>query len=676
MVDKKKDGLRIKKLKEVINYHNYLYHVLDSPEISDAVFDMLRKELEQLERCHPDLITPDSPTQRVGGEPLDSFKKVKHIRPMLSIDDIFKEEDLWQWHDYIKKLAGDNKFTFFAEQKIDGLAASLIYRQGVLSRGVTRGNGYVGEDVTLNIRAIASIPLRLKKRNIFPDGLRDNENLIEKGEVEIRGEIYLDKDDFNLINRGRVDAGEPAYANPRNLAAGSIRQLDAKVAGKRRLKFLAYGLLADFGQTLHSQDHEILKSLGFRTDLGNVCRNPEEAIILWREMSKKKDELPHQIDGLVLQVNEKTILESLGKIGKSYRGVRALKFAAVQATTKIKEIRLQVGRTGAITPVAELEPITISGAMISRATLHNVEEIKRLDSRIGDTVIVERSGDVIPKIVKVVKELRDGSEKSFTFKDACPSCHHKLYRPEQEVVWRCINSACPARQLRYFSHFVSRAGIDISGLGPRLVKKLIDANLVETVDDLFLLKAESLSRLEGLGLKSAENLMKAINSRRKISFQRFLVALGIPRVGSEKARLLSKKFKTLESFLEADFSELENLPDIGPETASALIAWRKDLSNRNLIKNLLRNGFKIVSEESDKQGSLSGRRLVISGTLDLPRLDWKNKIEMVGGHLSDNLSSRTDYLIVGDRPGRKLSEAKKLGVSVITEEDLKKIINA
>lgn len=667
---------RIIKLREAINHHNYLYHVLDRPQISDAAFDALKNELKQLEDKYPHLISPSSPTQRVGGQPLDKFEKVEHRRPMLSIDDIFEVDDLRRWADYLKRISGDEIKSFFCEQKMDGLAARLIYRQGSLFQGATRGDGYVGEDVTANLKTISSIPLSLSLQEALPEEWQEKLNqLIQKGEIEIRGEVYLDKDDFEEFNQQRLQKEEEPYANPRNLAAGSVRQLDPQIAGRRPLKFMAYGLIADIDLQQHSQEHQILKALGFKVDPGRVAKTIDGVIDFWREVDASREGLAYQIDGLVVTVDDKSVFEKLGVTGKSPRGVRALKFAPSQATTKINNIKLQVGRTGAVTPVAHLDPVKLSGVTITRTTLHNFEEIERLGIKIGDTVVVERSGDVIPKIVKVLTELRDGSEKVFVFEKKCPSCQHKLIRPQDEVVWRCINATCPARRLRLLAHFVSRSAFDIEGLGPRLLEKLIQAGLVKTADDIFQLEIKSLIGLEGLGEKSADNLIKSIQSARQVSFDRFLIALSLPRIGTEKARQLAQNFKSFKDLLKAEQDELEGLPDFGAETASALRAWLSDAANIKLVDKLVKTGVKVVPYKQDSAGRLKGLKFVVTGVLSRPRSEVKDLIESLGGRVTDSLSKQVDFLLVGKRPGSKLGQAQKLGVKVLSEEEFEQMVS-
>ncbi|MDP1538645.1 MAG: NAD-dependent DNA ligase LigA, partial [bacterium] len=437
---------RIEKLRELINHHRYLYHVLDKQEISDEAFDSLKHELYKLEQQYPEFITLDSPTQRVGGKPLEKFKKKKHEIPMLSLEDIFLEKELQDWQNYLKRLEPSAQLEYFTELKIDGFAVALIYENGLFAVGATRGDGRIGEDVTQNLKTIESIPLKLElKKDVSDSNIQKNvKNLIKEGKVEIRGEVYMERADFEKLNKELEKKGEEVYANPRNLAAGSIRQLDPKLAASRSLKFLAYDIITDFGQKKHSKEHQILPALGFKTDPGRICKNLSDVLIFWQEIAKKRENLPYQIDGIVINVNDNSLFEKLGVVGKSPRGARAFKFSPKQATTKVLDIKLQIGRTGAMTPVAVLEPVEVGGVTITRATLHNESEIKKLGVKIGDTVIVERAGDVIPDVAKVLPELRSGKEKEFYFPKTCPSCLAKLSKPEGEAVWRCPNPNCSA----------------------------------------------------------------------------------------------------------------------------------------------------------------------------------------------------------------------------------------
>ncbi len=458
---------RIEKLKKVINHHRYLYHVLDKQEISDAVFDSLKHKLYELEQQYPDLLTPDSPTQRVGGKPLEKFEKVRRDVPMLSIEDIFDQKELEKWQAYLQRLMPAIDFEYFCELKIDGFGLALIYENGILVQGITRGDGITGEDVTQNIKTIESIPLKLElHKSLFDEAIKKKlEQRIKQGKIEIRGEVYMEKTDFQEINAKRLKNKEKPYANPRNLAAGSIRQLDPKIAMSRNLKFLAYDIpsdtTADIKISTHSQKHSILLSLGFKAEKGKVCKKIKEIMPFWQKAQKMRQNLPFQVDGVVISVNSNTLFDKLGVAGKSPRAVRAFKFQSKQAATKIKDIKVQVGRTGAITPVAILEPVIIGGATITRATLHNEDEINRLGVKIGDTVIIERAGDVIPAVVKPIKDLRDNTEKQFHFPRKCPVCGAELVKPKDEVIWRCPNKACPARKNEFLEHFVSKKGFNI-----------------------------------------------------------------------------------------------------------------------------------------------------------------------------------------------------------------------
>lgn len=669
---------RIEKLKKVINYHRYLYHVLDKEEISPEALDSLKHELYLLEQKYPEFITPDSPTQRIEGKPLEKFEKVYHSVPMLSIEDIFSEEELRGWEDYLKRLVSSEKIDFFCELKIDGFAITLIYRDGVLFKGATRGDGKVGEDVTQNLKTIESIPLSLFLHRFLPQEMKGIEEkikqLIKKGEIEIRGEVYMDKEDFENFNKQRKKKGESTFSNPRNLAAGSIRQLDPKLAASRPLKFLAYDLITDVGQVTHSQEHKILPALGFRTDPGKECKNIDEVVDFWREISKKRDTLPFQIDGIVVNVNNNALFQKLGVAGKSPRGVRALKFSPQQATTRILDIRVQIGRTGAVTPIAYLKPVKVGGVTITRATLHNEDQIKKLGVRIGDTVIVERAGDVIPAVVKVFPELRDGTEKEFKMPQSCPVCGTKLVREKDEAVWRCPNYNCPARKRRLLYHFVSRKAFDIEGLGPKIIDQLVEENLISQPPDIFTLKEGDLLPLERFAEKSAKNIIEAIKKSKKIPLARFIYSLGIRHVGEETAIALAQYFGNIDNLKKAAKEELEKIPDIGPEVAGRIYEFFSSKRNLKLIDDLLRAGIKIIPPQ--KFGKrLKDRTFVLTGTLDsLTRAEAEKRIRLLGGRPSGSVSKETDFLVLGKNPGSKLEKAKKLGVKIINEDEFLKLI--
>lgn len=689
---------RIEKLKELINHHRYLYHVLDQQEIDDEAFDSLKHELYKLEQQFPEFITLDSPTQRVGGEPQKQFKKVEHKMPMLSLEDIFSEKELRDWENYLKKLAPPfftqkEGVEYFAELKIDGFAVALIYKNGVFSLGATRGDGQVGEDVTRNLKTIESIPLKLElRKGVWDKKVKEDlRKAIKKGKFEVRGEVYMARADFKKLNKELERKGEKTYANPRNLAAGSIRQLDPKLAASRPLKFLAYDMVTNVGQARHSQEHQILPLLGFKTDAGKICKNLSDILNYWREISQKREKLSYQIDGLVVNVNDNHLFEKLGVVGKSPRGARAFKFSPQQATTRISDIKIQIGRTGTLTPVAVLEPVEIGGVKISRATLHNEDEIKRLGVRIGDTVIVERAGDVIPSVSKVLPELRTGKEKEFHFPRACPSCSSLLSKPRGEVIWRCLNPDCPARKRENLYHFVSKKAFNIEGLGPRIIDKLTEAGLVSEAADLFslaegdLLPLAGLPRrkpqafLRGFAEKSAKNLIEAIQKSKKIPLPRFIFALGIRHLGEETAIDLAERFGSITQLQKATKEELEKIPEVGPKIAESIYQWFQLKKNQKLIEELFGAGIKIESPAQSKAAAgkqkLKGKTFVITGVLEsMTRGQAKERIRQLGGNVSESLSKMTAYLVVGKEPGTKLEKAKKLGIKIIGEKEFLNLI--
>jgi len=673
-MNKQQSKRRIEKLKKVINHHRYLYHVLDQQEISDPALDSLKHELFELEKKFPELVTLDSPTQRVGGKPLSGFKKIKHLVPMLSIEDVFSKQELGNWEEYLKRLASDEEFDFFAELKIDGFAVSLVYENGLFSYGATRGNGKVGEDVTQNLKTIESIPLKLEAQGaLIQERAR---RLIKKGRIEIRGEVYMETKKFDLLNKKLAAQGEKTYSNPRNLAAGSIRQLDPKLAGSRPLEFLAYDIITDFGQETHSQEHQILPGLGFKTDKGRKCKNLNQAIDFWKEVGLKRDSFPFQIDGIVISVNNNSVFQKLGVVGKSPRGLRALKFSPEQATTKVLDIGVQVGRTGAITPVAVLKPVSVGGVVISRATLHNEDEIKRLRVKIGDTVIIGRAGDVIPDIVSVLPDLRTGKEKSFKMPEKCPVCNTKLIRSEGEIVWRCPNAQCFARQKKYFYHFVSKNAFNIVGLGPKIINRLIDQGLVSDPADLFKLKEGDIAPLERFAQKSAQNLILAIKAKKKIDLPNFIYALGIRNVGEQTAIDLAERFGFLDGLRKVCLSDLEEIRDIGPIVAKSVYDFFQEKKNISFIEKLKRVGVEIGGQKPKiKNQKLKGLSFVLTGSLEsMSREQAKTKIIESEGRALESVSKKLDFVVVGKDPGSKLRKAKKLGVKTINENQFLKML--
>lgn len=678
---------RIEKLKREINYHRYLYHVLDRQEISDEALDSLKHELAELETKFPDLITPDSPTRRVGGKAIEGFQKVRHATPMLSLNDAFSEAELGAWEARIKKLLGSrDSIDYFAELKVDGLAISLIYKNGIFETGATRGDGAVGENVTENLKTVESIPLRLhdvsefekekKVRRIldeFPRVKRALSRLPER--LEIRGEVYMTKRAFDALNRSQQKRGMPIYANPRNVASGSIRQLDPKIAASRSLAFHAYDLVTDLGQATHEEEHLIASLLGFKTvEFTRRCATLSDVIAFWKEIAAKRESLPYIIDGVVVQVNQNALFQKLGIIGKAPRGAIAFKFAPKQATTIVENIILQVGRTGVLTPVALLKPVTIGGATISRATLHNFDEIKRLDIRVGDTVIVERAGDVIPDIVRVLENLRPRGAKSFEMPKIF--CGQKVLRPAGEVQHRILHpERCMAARRRELRHFVSKNAFDIVGVGPKILDRLVERGIIETPADLFRIKETDLLGLPGFQETLAQKLIRSIQSKKEIALSRFIFALGIRHVGEQTAFDLANHFGTLKRLEGASRDEITALPNIGPVVGESVWSWFRDSGHKALLNDLIRAGVTVTHAPKPHVSKLSGKSFVITGTLkNISRDEAKTIIRNRGGTVSESVSKKTDYLVVGAEPGSKLEKAKKLGVPIIDETQFERLL--
>jgi len=695
MTDKADIKKRIDALKKEINHHRYLYHVLDVQEISDAALDSLKHELYKLEQENPKLITPDSPTQRVGGEPLDKFKKVTHKQRMLSLEDVFSKSEFEDWEERIKKVYPRGNYEYFGELKIDGFAMSLIYKNGVLEVAATRGNGEVGEDVTQNIKTIEAVPLRLKIHENTP-GI-DNKNIetykknIEKilasGDFEVRGEVYMTKDVFKKINKEREKSGEPLYANPRNTAAGSIRQLDPKIAASRKLEFLGYSVVTDFGQKEHKDEHDILKILGFKTDkFARVIKNVSDAEKFWDKIAEEREKLKHQIDGIVISVNENETFRRLGVVGKAPRGAVAFKFPAEEATTVVEDVVVQVGRTGAMTPVAHLRPVSIGGTTVSRASLHNQDEIKRLGLKIGDTVVVQRAGDVIPKVTKVFENLRKGTEKNFVMPKKCPECKSELQKKEGEVILRCENKKCPAKNREALYHFASKKAFDVDGLGPKILDKLSDEGFITDFSDIFSLTEGDLVPIERFAEKSAENLVNAIKESKEISLERFLYSLGILHIGEETAidlaKYLAQKNKIEDSVdllhaLKKETKEsLEEIEDVGPRMAESIIHFANDKHSEAFLQKLKSAGIIIKSPKiSHKKQILKGKTVVLTGELSsMTRDEAKERVRELGGSASGSVSKNTDFVVAGENAGSKYDKAKSLGVKIISEEEFIKLI--
>ena len=665
---------RIKKLRDLINHHRYLYHVLDKAEISDEALDSLKKELFDLEQKFPDLITPDSPTQRVGGRPLAEFKKVIHYNRMLSLNDAFSKEDMQDWLERIFKLLTPNEreqVDFYCELKIDGLAIELEYENGVLKTGSTRGDGSIGEDITQNIKTVQSIPLSLGKFEI-----QNSKFKIPRAFI-VRGEVFISKKEFNAINEIQKQKGLPLYANPRNIAAGSVRQLDPAITASRNLDSFAYDIITDVKADTHEKKHTILKDLGFKTNNYNqYCKNLEAVINFYQHCGKIRENLDYEIDGMVVIINNNAIFEKLGVVGKTPRGAVAFKFAQNQTTTKVLDIKIQVGRTGAITPVAVLQPVLLTGITISRATLHNEDEINRLGIKIGDTVIVGRAGDVIPDVIKVLPELRTGDEKNFTMPRVCPSCKTKLEKSSTEVLLRCPNAKCFARQRRSFYHFVSKKAFDIDGLGPKIIDRLLDEGFISDFADIFELQEGDLAGLERFAEKSISNLINSINQKKVITLAKFIYSLGIRNIGEETAVDLARHFGSLKELQKAKLSDFDAIANIGPIVAESVYEWFNKKENQDLLIKFNKLGIKIKNLEKLAQGKLAGKVFIFTGSLDsIERELAKEKVRDLGGQTTESISAKVDFVVAGKEAGSKLVKAQKLGVKIINEKEFLGMLN-
>ncbi len=687
-MDKHEAGIRIKKLRSEIDRYRYQYHVLNRLEISEAVLDALKHELYKLEQQYPDLITPDSPTQRVAGEPAKGFRKVPHAILMLSLEDVFSREEADDWLERIKKLRPHAKFEFYAEVKMDGLATSVIYEDGMLVRGATRGDGRTGEDVTHNVRTIESVPLRLrvpsdheiekflKKHQGAVDAAKVKRVLTtHAGRIEARGEVYMLRRQLEELNKRLKATGEPLLANPRNASAGAIRQLDPKIAAERKLVFLGWQLLGGLGTTTHEQAHEMMALLGIPTnELNRLCRDLDEVESFLDEVGRKRDQLPYQIDGIVLNVNNDGLFASLGVVGKTPRGAVAWKYAAEQGTTVVREIQVSVGRTGTLTPVAVMDPVQLAGTTVTHASLHNEDEIKRLGLKVGDTVIVEKAGDIIPKVVQVLPKLRTGNEKTFHMPAKCPMCGSAVRRREGEVAAVCTNTGCFAQELARLLHFTGRASLDIRGLGDKIAEHLLQTGLVNEPADLFSLKPGDLLALEGFADLSSKKLVEEIQAHRKVSLERFINALGIRHVGEETARDLADAFGSFRSFRDATKEELMSVEGIGEIVADAVLRFFKDKREAEKVDHLL-DVLTVGSKRRKSAGQLAGTTWVLTGTMEkYSREEAKEKIRALGGDVTETVSKKTTYVVAGAEPGSKFNKAKKLGVTILDEKEfLKKI---
>jgi DNA ligase (NAD+) len=657
---------RLAKLKKTIEYHRYLYHVLDKEEISPQALDSLKHELVELEERYPELKTPDSPSRRVAGKPLKEFKKIVHKVPQWSFNDAFSPDEIIEFDQRVKKILKDSlgketNLQYTCELKIDGLKIVLDYEKGLLKSAATRGDGKVGEDVTANVKTIESVPLKLNKEI----------------DIVVEGEIWMAKSSLEKLNKERKKKGEPLFANPRNAAAGSIRQLDPKVAASRDLDNFIYDVAWASVPVPNSQFEELnfIKDLGFKVNQHyKLCSSKEEVIDFWKKEHGKRNKEDYLLDGVVVKVNEKHFQEILGYTGKAPRFAIALKFPAEQVTTVVEDIILQIGRTGVLTPVAHLKPVSVAGSTVSRATLHNEDEIKKLDVRIGDTVILQKAGDVIPDVVSVVKEMRVGKERPFVFPKKVPECggDGRIERIPGQAAWRCVNKNSFAQQRRRFYHFVSKKAFDIDGLGPKIIDQLLDAKLVSSYPDIFTLKKGDLLNLPRFAEKSADNLLEAIEKAKRIEFSKFIVALSIPLVGEETASDLAGHFRNLDNLSKASQEKLEAIEGIGPKVAEALHNWFADKTNQKTLAKLVKEvAIKETLPPRVSSGKLSGKIFVITGTLkSLTREEVKERIKTLGGKTSESVSSKTDWVVAGIEPGSKLKHAEELGVKIIDEKAL------
>ena len=667
-MDEQQAGRRLAELRREINFHDHRYYVLDAPVISDGEYDRLFRELLELEEQFPGLITPDSPSQRVGGEPLSQFETVKHLFPMYSLDNIFHSDELAAFQKKICRfLQFEGDIVYVAEPKLDGLAVELIYDNGSLATGLTRGDGIVGENITSQLRTVQTIPLRLLEST----QMQIPERLI------VRGEVYLPRDGFLRLNQQRLKDGEPLFANPRNAAAGSLRQLDSSVTARRPLAFFVYGA-AEPDSFACSGQWELLKLLGdfgFRINpYVRQCSTLEEVQNWYEKLQEIRHTLEYEIDGMVIKVDSFDLQDRLGTTNRAPRWAAAWKFPATQVTTMIKEVEFQVGRTGAVTPVANLEPVVIDGVTVRRATLHNRDEIERKDLRIGDQVLVQRAGDVIPEVIKAVSEARTGQEKKVLFPENCPECGHRLVRPEDEAVTRCVNPHCPAQRLQSLIYFAGKNGMDIEGLGKKNVEQLVEKNLITDLPDIFLLRPDELAELEGWGQKSAINVINSIEKAKKTTLSKFMRALGIRYIGEVNAGLLARHYENIDRIIFAKIAELLDIEGIGEQAAKSLVEYFSDSTVRDMIRKMLESGVEIRQEnEGDKL--LEGHVFLFTGSLSsMSRNEAKQRIKSLGGQVASTVSRRVTDLVAGEKAGSKLKRASEAGIRILDEKQFVRLI--
>ena len=662
---------KIEELREKIGYHNYRYYALDGPTVSDAEYDRLMRDLIKLEEKYPQYITPSSPTQRVGIEPVSEFITVKHIAPMLSLANAFSTEELRAFNKRVKKLINEKKLEYVVEIKIDGLAVALVYENGIFTRGATRGDGVIGEEITSNLRTVKTIPLKLFGKNIPP-------------RIEVYGEVYMKKSDFKNLNEERMKNGENLFANPRNAAAGSVRQLDPRITAQRHLDTFIYRATFPEGNKFntHMEVLNYLKKIRFKVNLHiKLCQDIEEAINYCQKWIEKKEELDYEIDGMVVKVNSLSMREELGSTTRNPRWAIAYKFPAQQETTKVKAIKLQVGSTGAITPVAELEEVTISGSVVKRATLHNQDEIWRKDIRIGDTVFIQKAGEVIPEVVRVIEEERTDGAEEFVMPTKCPECNEPIFRPKGEVVYRCNNPACPGQVKGRIRHFASRNAMDIEGLGPAIIEQLVEKNLIKNISDLYTLNRDDLISLERMGEKSVDNLLDAIEKSKKKSLTKLIYGLEIRYVGFHTSEVISRYYPTFDKFKKASLEELIEIKEIGPKIAASIIDFFKEKKNLAIIERLRSVGLNLGQKEGrigeEEVQILAGKQFVLTGILkDFTRTQAIEIISKLGGRVTGSVSKKTDYVVAGENPGSKYQKAQELGINIVNEEEFKKILTS
>ncbi|MCM3612729.1 NAD-dependent DNA ligase LigA [Planococcus sp. MERTA32b] len=667
-MDRIKAEQRVSELNELLGNYGHAYYVLDNPMVPDAVYDQLLNELIELETFYPDLVFPDSPTQRVGGAPISNFEKVTHDRPMLSLSNVFGEDDLREFDKRVRSGAGE-KIEYVCELKIDGLAVSLIYEDGKFVRGATRGDGRVGEDITVNLRTIRSIPLKLK----------------EPVSLEVRGEVFMPKKSFHKLNEQRGENGEEVFANPRNAAAGSLRQLDPKIAANRNLDVFIYGIGGDaenYGLDEHHESLNYLQKLGFKTNgERKVCYSVEEVLAYIETWTEKRGNLSYEIDGIVIKVNRFLQQQELGFTAKSPKWATAYKFPAEEVMTNLIDIELSVGRTGAVTPTAILEPVSVAGTTVQRASLHNEDLIKEKDIRIGDKVIIRKAGDIIPEVVRAMVELRSGDEEPFRMPENCPACDAELVRIEGEVVLRCVNPKCPAQITEGLIHFVSRNAMNIDGLGEKVIEQLYQEQLIADIADIYKLTKDQLLELERMGDKSASNLIAAIDASRSNSMERLLFGLGIRHVGEKAARILSEHFGSMEKLMDATLEELTAIHEIGDKMADAIVTYFDSEEVRALVERLAAENVNLTYTGKRVQveagaNAFAGKKIVLTGKLEqLTRSEATERIEAMGGNLSGSVSKKTDLLIAGEDAGSKLDKARDLKIEIWNEQQLIEELN-